>query len=36
MTLYSLRDHVAETEGACYESEFTCWTRTSGKSRKQK
>jgi uncharacterized protein (DUF2164 family) len=28
-----LRDRVAEVDGACYESEFTYWTRSSGKSR---
>jgi uncharacterized protein (DUF2164 family) len=31
-----LRDRVAEVDGACYESEFTYWTRTVGKSRKEK
>lgn len=28
-----MRDRVAEVDGACYESEFTWWTRPTGKSR---
>ncbi len=30
-----LRDRVAEVDGACYESEFTYWTRPTGKSRRK-
>ena len=29
-----LRDRVAEVDGACYESEFTYWTRSAGKPRR--
>lgn len=28
-----MRDRVAEVDGACYESEFTYWTRATGKQR---
>ena len=28
-----MRDRVAEVDGACYEPEFTYWTRSTGKSR---
>jgi uncharacterized protein (DUF2164 family) len=30
-----LRDRVAEVDGACYESEFTYWTCSAGKPRRQ-
>ena len=30
-----LRDRVAEVDGACYEPEFTHWTRPTGNSRRK-